>query len=162
MNTEIWSWAGIVKEVHQWLGTMVARRSQLLLLRKNFKEWFFKVASCCFYRYLTNSYNFYIYGQPLLFWSTLQRFPYTGCVSFFRDPVQVLTLFCFSVISSEWFFQTSCRLIRGLCSTWVIFADTLSGVVNPRENFSQTVCHHKRGNFSTWVVLTYKLFQLFN
>ena len=36
-----------------------------------------------------------LYGQPFLFWSKLQRFPYMGGVSFFRYLVQVLILFCF-------------------------------------------------------------------
>ena len=42
-----------------------------------------------------------LYGQPLLFWSKLQRFPYMGGVSLFGDLVQDLTLLCFSVICSE-------------------------------------------------------------
>ena len=42
-----------------------------------------------------------LYGQLFLFWSKLQRFSYMGGVSFFRHLVQVLTLFCFSVICSE-------------------------------------------------------------
>ena len=36
-----------------------------------------------------------LYGQPFLFWSKLQRYPYKGGVSFRRHLVQVLTLFCF-------------------------------------------------------------------
>ena len=36
-----------------------------------------------------------IYGQPILFWSKLHRFPYMGGVSFFDDSVQVFTLFVF-------------------------------------------------------------------
>ena len=47
-------------------------------------------------------------------------------VSFFGDLVQVLTLFCFSVICSVWFLQTTCRLIRGVCSTWMIFSVSLT------------------------------------
>ena len=38
-------------------------------------------------------------------------------VFFFRDLVQVLTLFGFWVISSELFLQAFCRLTRGFCST---------------------------------------------
>ena len=103
-----------------------------------------------------------LYGQPFLFWSKPQRFPYMGGVSFFRYLVQVLTLFRFSVICSEYYLQTTCRFIRGLYSTWVIFSDKLSGDVNPPEKLSQTVCHHNTGTWSTWVDLTYKLCHPFN
>ena len=46
-------------------------------------------------------YNFYrflqaLYGQPFLFWSKLQRYPYMRGVSFIRDLVQVSTLLFFS------------------------------------------------------------------
>ena len=33
----------------------------------------------------------------------------------------------------ELFYQTSGRLIQGICSTWVVCLDTLSGLVNPFE-----------------------------
>ena len=39
-----------------------------------------------------------LYGQLSLFWSKLQRFPYMEGDSLFGDLVQVLTLFCFSLI----------------------------------------------------------------
>ena len=55
-----------------------------------------------------------LYGQLFLFWSKLQRFPYMEGVSFFGNLVEVLTLFSFSVICSEYFLQTTCRLSRGL------------------------------------------------
>ena len=42
-----------------------------------------------------------LYGQRSLFWSKLQRFSYMGSFSFLEELVQVLTLFCFSVIGSE-------------------------------------------------------------
>ena len=42
-----------------------------------------------------------LFGQLFLFWSKLQRFPYMVGVSFPGDLVQVLTLFCFSIICSE-------------------------------------------------------------
>ena len=45
---------------HQWLGTFVAGRSELLLLGTIFKESFCKVASCCFYMILTDSYLLYM------------------------------------------------------------------------------------------------------
>ena len=53
-------------------------------------------------------------GQPFLFLTKLQKLPYMGGVFFFGDLVQVLNLFCFSVICSEQFLQTTYRLIRGL------------------------------------------------
>ena len=40
--------AGVVKKFRQWLGTLIAGGSELLLLRKIFKEWVFRVAICCF------------------------------------------------------------------------------------------------------------------
>ena len=101
-------------------------------------------------------------GQHFVLWSKLQRLLYMGCVSFFRDLVLVLTLFCFSIFFAVYFLQTTCRPIRGLCSNWVISSDTLSGDANPRDKFSQTVCHHKKGTCSTWDVLTYKPFHPFN
>ena len=42
-----------------------------------------------------------LYGEPFLFCSKLQQVQYMGAVSLFRYLVQVLTLFCFSVICSE-------------------------------------------------------------
>ena len=33
----------------------------------------------------------------------------------------------------ELFYQTSCRIIQGNCSTWVVCLNTLSGIVNPFE-----------------------------
>ena len=44
----------------------------------------------------------------------------------------------------------------------MIFSDTLSGEVSPREKFSQTVCHHKKGTFITCMISTYKLFHPVN
>ena len=43
-------------------GTLVAGRSELLPLRKIFKEWYFRVASCCFFTILTDWYLFYMYN----------------------------------------------------------------------------------------------------
>ena len=50
----------------RWLGTFVARRNELLLLRTIFKEWFCNVASCCFYKILTDSYLLYKDNVPFL------------------------------------------------------------------------------------------------
>ena len=48
VSTEFWSEAGIDAKIQQWLGTLVAGRSELLLLRTTFEEWIFRVAKCCF------------------------------------------------------------------------------------------------------------------
>ena len=42
------------------VGYFVAGRSELLLLGASFTEWFFRVASCCFYMNLTDSYLLYM------------------------------------------------------------------------------------------------------
>ena len=55
LSTELWLSAGIGEKIHQWLGTLVAEKGELLFFRTIFKEWFFRVASCCFYKILTNS-----------------------------------------------------------------------------------------------------------
>ena len=55
LSTEFWLWACFGEELHQWLGTLGAGRSKLLLLRKTFKKWFFSVAICCFYTILKSS-----------------------------------------------------------------------------------------------------------
>ena len=56
------------------------------------------------------------------------------------------------IVSLELFYQTSCRLIEGVCSTWVVCLNAQSAIVNPLEKFSQTTFHHIRGTFSTWKV----------
>ena len=55
--------------------------------------------------YNSNRFITALYGQPFLFWPKLQRFPYMGGVFFLGDLVQILTLFCFSIICSEYFFR---------------------------------------------------------
>ena len=42
------------------VGYFVVGRSELLLLGTNFKEWFFRVASCCFHTVVTDSYRLYL------------------------------------------------------------------------------------------------------
>ena len=68
LSTKIWSSAGLVAKFHQRLDKLVARRSQLLLFTKSFKQWNFRVAICCFYTILTASYllfmkNLFFFGQ---------------------------------------------------------------------------------------------------
>ena len=82
------------------VGYFVAGRCELLLLGMIFTERFFRVANCCFYMILTDSYlpsldNFSFFGRSYNDFHIWEVFP------FFRDLVQVLTLFCFSVICSE-------------------------------------------------------------
>ena len=68
---------------HQWLGTLVAGRSELLLLRKIFKEKFFRVAICCFFTIVTDSYllhmdNFSFFGQSYNHCHIWEVFPFLG------------------------------------------------------------------------------------
>ena len=37
------------------------------------------------------------------------------------------------IVPLELFYQTICRLIEGICSTWIVSSDTLSGIVNPLD-----------------------------
>ena len=53
--------------------------------------------------YKFNRFIHAFYGQPFFFWSKLEQFPYMGGVSFFRDLVQVLTIFGLSVICPVYF-----------------------------------------------------------
>ena len=50
----------IVGNFHQWLGSLVAVRSKLLLMRSLLKDWFSGVASGCFWMILTKSYRLYM------------------------------------------------------------------------------------------------------
>ena len=75
-----------------------------------------------------------------------------------KFPRQVLSV-SWENVPLELFYQTSCRLIERIGSTWVVCSDTLSGVVNPFEYFSQTTCHHFRGTCSTWKVFRDKRFE---
>ena len=64
LSTEFWSFAGIVEKFHQSLGALVVGSSQLLFLRRISENWYCKVASCCFYTILTNSYLPYMNTLP--------------------------------------------------------------------------------------------------
>ena len=55
-----WSWAVIVENFHQWLGSLVAVRNKLLLMRSFLKDWFFGLASGCFWMILTKPYRLYM------------------------------------------------------------------------------------------------------
>ena len=46
-SADFWSQAGIGEKFHQWLDTLVAGTTVLLLLGTTFEERFFRVASCC-------------------------------------------------------------------------------------------------------------------
>ena len=72
------SWKKQVAAVEEDFQGMICQSSNLLLL------------------YDFNRFIPALYGQLFLFWSKLQRFLYKGGVSFLRNLVQVLTLFCFS------------------------------------------------------------------
>ena len=50
-------------------------------------------------------------------------------IKFLRQAVPVSG----EIVPLEQFYDTSCRNFEVICSTWVIFWDTLSGVVNPLE-----------------------------
>ena len=50
-------------------------------------------------------------------------------IKFLRQAVSISG----EIVPLELFYQTSCRLIEGICSTWVVCSDTLSGIVNPLE-----------------------------
>ena len=106
------------------MGTLVAERSELLLLRKIFKECFFTVAICCFYTVLTDSYllcmdNFPFFGQSYNDFHKWEVFPFLGTwfkfqhyfvfqsfvqSNFSRQPV-ALSGDSFPI---EWFFETCC------------------------------------------------------
>ena len=64
----------IVGNFHQWLGSLVAVRSKLLLMRSFLKDWFFGVASGCFWMILTKSYRPYM--DNLSIFGKKQRTPY--------------------------------------------------------------------------------------
>ena len=77
------------------VGYFVAGREELLLLGTIFTEWFFRVASCCFYMILTDSELFYV--DNLSFFSrSYNDFHIWEVFPFFGDLLQVLKLFCFS------------------------------------------------------------------
>ena len=83
------------------VGYDASGRSELLLLGTIFKEWFCRVASCCFYMFLTDSYLLFwtdfpflveatavsIYGMCFLFWGLGASF-YTNL--FFSHMFRVL------------------------------------------------------------------------
>ena len=76
------SWKKEVAAVEETFWRMNFQSSRLLLL------------------YNLNHFISALYGQSFLFWSKRQRFPFMGGVSVFKDLVQILTLFCFSVFCS--------------------------------------------------------------
>ena len=82
------------------VGYFVAGRSELLLLRRFFNERTFRVASCYFHMILTISYQLYMDNLSFFGWS-FNDFQIWEVFTFFGDLVQILTLFCFSLICSE-------------------------------------------------------------
>ena len=65
------------------VGYFVAGRSELLLLGTTFTEWFFRVASCCFYMILTDSYllhmeNLFFFGRNYNDFHIWEVFPLLG------------------------------------------------------------------------------------
>ena len=83
LSTEFWPYVGIGEKLHQWLSTLVAGRSELLLLRRIFKESFFRAASCCFYAILP----FHIYLRKKTFPFSVKNTKNSnhGSVSVFGD-----------------------------------------------------------------------------
>ena len=85
-----------------------------------------------------------LFGQPFLFWSKLQRFPYMGGLSFFGTLVQVLHT---SLFFSHLFRVISPDNLSPYQGTLFLLSNFLTHAVcdvNPGKYFSQTVCHHKR------------------
>ena len=78
-------------------------------------------------------------------------------INFLRRAVSISG----EIFSFEFFHQTSCRLIGGICSTWVVCSHTLSGIVNPLEKNSETTCHHIRWTCSTYKIFTDKRYHPF-
>ena len=74
------------------VGYVGSWKKRVAAVEEDFYKMNFRVASCCFL-YVFNRFIPALFGQPFLFWSKLQRFAYMGGVSFFRDLVQVLTLY---------------------------------------------------------------------
>ena len=143
-------------EISQAVGYFVAGRSKLLLLGTFFTEWFFRVASCCFYMVFTDSYLIYkdktfflvesttisIYGRCFLFWGLGASFNIT---LFFSHSFRVI-------------FPDNLSPYQGTLFLLSDFVRLVVCDVNPRELISQTVCHHKREPCSIWVVFTEKHF----
>ena len=121
------------------MGTLVAGRSELLLLRTIFKEWFCNVASCCFYKILTDSYLLYmdnlsflveattisIYGRCFLLWGLGASF---NTILLFSNLFSVispdnLSPYQGSLFHLNDFFQSVWLLIGGTC---LLFSDKLS------------------------------------
>ena len=141
------NWILIVRrywwETSLLVGYFVAGRKELLLLGTIFTEWFFRVASCCFYMVLTNS--DLLYMDNLSFSGrSYNGFHICEVFIFFGDLVQVLKLFCFSshlfrLISPDnlWLYQGTLFLLSK-------FLRHVVCAVNLRKHFSRAVCHHKR------------------
>ena len=68
--------------------------------------------------------------------------------------MNVLTLFCFSVVCSELFSPDNLSVYLGILFLLSDFLRHAVWDVNHREYFSQTLCHHKMGTCSNWVVFT--------
>ena len=138
-----------MEKFHQQLGTLVAARNELLLLRKIFKEWIFRVASCCFYTILTASYllymdNFSFFGRnynnfdkwAVFFLSGIWCNSYCYFVfrpfvqSFFsRQPVALSGDF----VPLEWFSQTRCLAVLITLNTFPRQFATIKVEIVPLE-----------------------------
>ena len=84
---------------------------------------------------------FLSYGS--LFWLTIKSKKTTQTQAFFET-----TCFLIRGAFSTWVITSNnlsiSRLIKGNCSAWLIFSNTPYEDVNPQDHFSQTVCHYAR------------------
>ena len=117
MSTEVWSQAVIGEKLDQWLGTLVAGRSELLLLKTIFKEWFFREASYCFYMVSFISNHNYVIRTTFLFLET-QWIPYLKSIAFLGDLIQAFLFPRFS----EWYVQRMPWTTRQLMLSYKRFA----------------------------------------
>ena len=121
-------------EISHWLGSLVAGGSELLLLRRIFIEWILRVASCCFYIIFSDSYLLYkdnlsLFGRKNNDFHISEMFPFLGTWCKFQKT------FVFQLFVQSNFYRQLWVLIRGICSSQVIFSDTLSAMLIPLNNF---------------------------
>ena len=105
VSTKVEHWFLIVGkygwETHQWLGTMVAGTSELLLRRTVSREWFFRVANCCFFTILKNSILPYL-ELPVFFLVQHTTISICGrCFLFWRLSTSYSNILLFGVICSQ-------------------------------------------------------------
>ena len=136
------------------MGTLVAGRSELLLLRKIFKEWFFRVAVCCYYTIITDSYllsmdKLSFFDQNYNDFHIWELFPFLGTwckfqhyfvfqsfvhCNFSRQPVALSG----DSIPLERFSQTSCLEMLILVKNFPRQSVTIIGELVPFELFWHT------------------------